>query len=96
MEGTEVSRISRKRKKKKENKQLIENEGENKSFGYTVDLCGNDRAIGEAANTGVEADEIMTSIKVKGKEFQYQPYPLLLPRRKERLVRTFLLFLWLK
>ena len=27
-----------------------------------VDLCGKDRATGESAETGVEADEIMTPI----------------------------------
>lgn len=64
--GQKQAKVSRKKKKN----QLIENEGENKSFGYTVDLCGKDRAIGEGANTGVKVNEIMASVNSQRKRVQ--------------------------
>ena len=85
MEETKV----RKGKQKKEN-QLIENEGENKSFGYTVDLCGKDRAIGEGANTGVKADEIMASVNSQRKRVQVSATSIIAPAKKREASKDIL------
>lgn len=85
MEETKV----RKGKQKKEN-QLIENEGENKSFGFTVDLCGKDRAIGESANIGVKADEIMASVNSQRKRVQVSATSIIAPAKKRKASKDIL------